>query len=99
MRSRRETCWAPRRGAALIAADPRLRAQTRLAVSAVSHDADVDEVRERRHERIDARVAASVVEDARAHIRAAHGVERILEAEPLVAHDVSHVIPPCEASR
>lgn len=60
---------------ALIAADPRFDTQTGLAVIAVPHNADIDQVRVGCHEGIHPGVQPLPVEDAGAHVRAGLGIE------------------------
>ena len=54
--------------AALIAADARLYAQPRFSVDAMTHNANVDKVREGRHKRVDACILSVLIEYARTDI-------------------------------
>ena len=76
--------------AALVAADARLGAQPRFAVDAVAHHAHVDQMRERSHERVHARVAPALIQYPRAHIRPGFGIERGFEMIFFVVDDVFH---------
>ena len=83
-------------GSALVAADARELAEATLAVGTVAHHAHIDEVRERCHERVDACVAALVVEDARTHVGACLGIEgrdeTIFGVNDSVAHGLRSVL-------
>ena len=77
--------------AALVAADPRLCAQPRFAVDAVPHHAHVDQMRERGHERVHARVASLRVQYSCAHVRSGFGIERGFEMIFFVVDNISHL--------
>ena len=75
---------------ALVAADARLDAQSRFAVHAMPHDADIDQMRIRRHERINTRILAVRIEDARADIHARFGIKTEFEIVFFVMNDIAH---------
>ncbi len=76
--------------AALVAADAGFDAQTSLAVDAVAHDADIDQVREGGPEGVHAGIPALLIEDTGAHIRPClrieHCDEVVLFVNDLLIH-------------
>lgn len=76
--------------AALIAADPGLDAEPGLAVDAVTHDAHVDQMRERRHKRVNARVPPLLVQNPGPYIGPGFRVKGGFEMIFPVVDDVLH---------
>ena len=74
----------------LIAADARLDAQPRFAVDAMPHDTDIDQMRIRCHERVNARIVPCRIENARADVHARFGVKTEFEIVLFVVNDVAH---------